>query len=469
MPSRVRPRLVGVLFLAFVPPLAAQATPPGFGRSVAAADVNGDGFADIVVGEPGFSGGREGEGRVLVYLGSAAGPESSPSWTQVGFQQHAHFGAALAGVGDMNGDGYEDVVVGAPDFDVLRREHLAGAGAAAATRVLADAGAVAFFLGSPSGLASTPVRFRPGVEHAEHLGISIASAGDIDANGFADVVVGATGTDAKRGAAFVFLGSTSAPGAFPSSIVFGATAEVRFGFAVGGGGDIDGDGFDDVLVGAPDEGSLERGAAFVYRGSATGLSAAPSWSLAGIGGSEGDFGAALTITGDLTLDGLDEVVVGDPLGRFLGSHSFTERAGYLEVFSGSLSGPTPIGTFFAEDAPFTPWEYGHAVCPRSDLNGDGQPECVGGGPTGIGAVRGVRRLALGVFVQGVTRTGSQLDAEFGAALAAGDVDGDGFEDLLVGEPSFDGGTLDQGRVRVLAGNTAFFSSFSTTTWFLSAP
>jgi len=443
---------------------------PQFGRAVATADVNGDGFADVLVGEPFYSGTHPEQGRVLLYLGSPQGPEGSPSWVHVGPQERAHLGAALANAGDLNGDGYEDVVIGVPDFDAVRRRIRSGSLTATRAHARRDAGLVAFFLGSPSGLASTPIRFLVGSEPMEHLGVSAASAGDVDADGLPDVIVGATGTAANRGAAFLFLGSTNGQGAFPAAVVLGPAANTRFGFAVGGGGDLDGDGFDDVLVGAPDGGANGFGSAHVYRGSAAGLGTSPAWTLTGSGVDEGDFGAALSIVGDLTRSGFDHAVVGDPLALYAaGGHVTTDHAGSLTAYTGSPAGPVLVDVVYATAlAPAGEFEYGRAVCTGSDLDGDGRPECMGGGPAG-GVVYAVRQVGFPIQSGGPLRFGSSPLAGFGAALAVGDVDGNGIDDLVVGEPLFDGVIPDAGRVTVLAGKPGFFSSLATTTWLLSAP
>ena len=82
-----------------------------------AGDVNGDGYSDVIVGAPRYDNGQTDEGRAFVYHGSAAGLAPPPAWTAEGNQAGADFGGSVATAGDVNGDGYSDVIVGAPVYD----------------------------------------------------------------------------------------------------------------------------------------------------------------------------------------------------------------------------------------------------------------------------------------------------------------------------------------------------------------
>jgi hypothetical protein len=114
----------------------------GYGLTVASAgDVNGDGYYDVIVGAPFGSNGQTNEGRVFIYYGTPSGPTLTPSWTAESNQAGALFGWAVAGLGDVNGDGYDDLAVGAPLFD----------------HTLTDEGAVFVYFGSDTGLSATPV------------------------------------------------------------------------------------------------------------------------------------------------------------------------------------------------------------------------------------------------------------------------------------------------------------------------
>ena len=89
-----------------------------FGQSVApAGDVDGDGFSDVIVGSSSYDNGQADEGRAFVYLGSATGPSATAGWTLEGDDADGDLGSAVAGAGDVNGDGYADLLVGADRYD----------------------------------------------------------------------------------------------------------------------------------------------------------------------------------------------------------------------------------------------------------------------------------------------------------------------------------------------------------------
>ena len=89
-----------------------------FGTSVATAgDVNGDGYDDVIVGAPDYSNGQTGEGAVFVYYGSAAGLNQTPNWMVESNQEYAAFGTSVATAGDVNGNGFDDIIIGAPGYE----------------------------------------------------------------------------------------------------------------------------------------------------------------------------------------------------------------------------------------------------------------------------------------------------------------------------------------------------------------
>jgi hypothetical protein len=244
-----------------------------FGTSVAAAgDVNGDGYADVIVGAQAYDNGQADEGAAFVFLGSASGiADSNPASADVAQleadQATAVFGGAVAGAGDVNGDGYADVIVGSEEYNAPSLNE----------------GAAFVFLGSASGIAdgnpaSAGVAQLESDQTGALLGTSVAGAGDVNGDGYADVIVGAEAYDAghvDEGAAFVFLGGAVGVGdGTPAT----ASAQIESDQAgallahVAGAGDVNGDGFADVIVGAEeyDAGQTGEGAAFVFLGNGGG-------------------------------------------------------------------------------------------------------------------------------------------------------------------------------------------------------
>ncbi len=230
-----------------------------FGNSVApAGDVNGDGFADVLVGAAGYNSGR---GKAYVYHGSPAGLGLSPAWSAVGENGGDYFGYSVASAGDVNGDGFADVLVGALVYNSGR-------------------GKAYVYHGSPAGLGLSPAWSAVGENGDDYFGISVASAGDVNGDGFADVLVGASGYNSSRGKAYVYHGSPAGLGLSPAWSAVGENSGDLFGYSVASAGDVNGDGFADVLVGAYSYNSY-RGKAYVYHGSPAGLGLSPTWSAVG--------------------------------------------------------------------------------------------------------------------------------------------------------------------------------------------
>ena len=314
-----------------------------YGASVALADVNGDGLEDRIVGadryDTGIAGGDE--GAVFVDYGSPTGEATLADWTALGDQGGARFGASVASAGDVNGDGYDDIIVGAAGYD----------------GVAPESGKVFVFYGSELGLsAGEPFVLSSAAEWSVEgrranvgLGGAVAGAGDVNGDGYADVLLGAS---QGAGAAYVFHGAEEglADGTRTSSLDDAAWSlesieeGAELGAAVASAGDVNGDGYFDVVVGAPGSTS-QAGAAYVFHGSELGLARGArevsqrqaSWSIAGAQ-RDARLGAAVASAGDVDGDGYDDVLLGAPLYDSLLDGIVLENDGAAYVCRGSENG-----------------------------------------------------------------------------------------------------------------------------------
>ena len=154
------------------------------GESVASAgDVNGDGYSDVIVGGFKYSHPETKEGVAYLFLGSSSGLSWTPDWQAESDQQFAEYGQSVASAGDVNQDGYNDLLVGAPWYSNGHNYE----------------GRVYLYFGSPTGLLSSPVYIAESNQESANLGYSAASAGDVNGDGIADIIVGARNYDGGQG------------------------------------------------------------------------------------------------------------------------------------------------------------------------------------------------------------------------------------------------------------------------------
>ena len=310
-----------------------------FGASACAVgDLNGDGHMDVLVGSPTGSH-PAGEARVLSGLDGS----TILGWT--GQTAGEQFGRSLAGLGDLNADGHPDVAIGAPHAD--------GVGL--------KCGRVTFF----SGLDGSVLRAHEGAAAWDFYGSALASAGDVDADGLRELLIGAPFSDENgfnSGSAYLMSG---ADGSLLRSF-HGSAIGDQFGTRLDAGLDVDGDGVPDCALGAPgsDRGGLDAGEVRIHSGADGALIHRVTGRLAG------DGLHAVALVGDLDGDGQSEWVVGasaDDAGAI--------EAGSIRLLSGreghelaSFAGPEAYG-----------W-LGAALCRLGDLDGDHRPEFAAGAP-----------------------------------------------------------------------------------------
>jgi hypothetical protein len=365
------------------------------GVSVCGADLNGDGYSDIIAG--GHTAGGN-TGQVRIWYGGNTGPSPAASnVTLSGFGPGTrYFGAWVAPAGDTNGDGYPDLIVGEPyGVDPVTP--------------LSQQGRAYVYKGSAAGIVTTPIWARSGLQVGEHFGQCVSGAGDVNGDGFADVVIGAPDFDtdnggpsllADAGRAVVVLGSPSGPGpnGGEGSVL---AAGWRYGAAVAGAGDVNGDGYSDVIIGAPGAtGTISgEGAAVVLPGYSSGVGGT-MWAQYG-GEAFGGFGSAVSSAGDADGDGLSDVLVGAVFQDAGGA----QDQGRVSIFRGPLPAGAPAfwnatgGSSFAN--------IGHSLANAGDVNGDGWTDLVFGLPgyAGTGYRQGLSRLYYGAKGNGLFQLG----------------------------------------------------------------
>ena len=409
----------------------------GFGVVVATAgDVNGDGYSDVIVGAPLYDSGQPDEGKVFVYYGSAAGLPASPNWTAESNQASAEFGNNAATAGDVNGDGYSDVVVGAYRYDNGQN----------------DEGRAFVYHGSASGLSATPNWTAESNQANARFGLGVSAAGDVNGDGYGDLVVGAyqyDNTFTDEGCIFVYAGTATGLVSTPNWIVFGGQTGAGFGGSVSTAGDVNGDGYSDVIAGAYgfDNGQTDEGKVFVYHGSPFGISLIANWS-AESNQNFAYYGISVSTAGDINGDGYSDVVI----GSYLYDNGQTDE-GAAFVYNGSVSGLSSVPGWIGEGNQNNA-SYGLSVHTAGDVNGDGYADIIVGaylydnGQADEGSAFIYKGSAAGLSASPYwTGESNQSGAAYGwSVCTAGDVNGDGYSDVLSGARFYDNEQNDEGRV-----------------------
>lgn len=339
-----------------------------FGYSVAnAGDVNNDGWNDLLIGSPNhYHEGISGQpGAAYLYYGSSSGLQVDYEWMAVGPSRDTHLGNVVAAAGDVNNDGYDDVLIA----------QRGDASQSAPSMVY-------LYLGSGSGLESTPQRtYNLLTAYPESSGLSLSGLGDVNSDGYSDFAIGLPyfdlDEDDNTGQVQVFYGSHRdfLPSS-PSWIYNGSNRSDFFGASVAGG-DANNDGLQDLVVGAPgydDYYIINAGAAYLFPGTATGLSLAPTW-IAHSNRPDSGFGISAAFLGDVNGDYFNDVVIG--------AYKYSmanEQMGAAFVFSGQLDGFSPVAVWSGYGNQSTT-EYGFSVSGAGDVNDDGLADLIVGAPT----------------------------------------------------------------------------------------
>ncbi|EDX83171.1 type I secretion target GGXGXDXXX repeat protein domain protein [Synechococcus sp. PCC 7335] len=393
-----------------------------------AGDVNGDGFDDVIVGalfaDP--NGRYSGESYVVFGTDGGFGSaldlsrlDGSNGFVLSGIEETDFSGVSVSGAGDVNGDGFDDLIIGASAADPNGRS-------SGESYVVFGRDSVFDATFELSSLDGSNGFVLNGIDMSDFSGVSVSGAGDVNGDGLDDLIIGASAADPNgrsSGESYVVFGSDTGfePVLELSNLtgnngftIAGVNEDDRAGASVSSAGDVNGDGFDDLIIGAPYAGPSHVGESYVVFGSDTGFE--PVLELSSLDGSNGFVlngineddlsGRPVSGAGDVNGDGFDDLIIGAP-----GADPNGNRSGESYVVFGSDVG---------FDAAFD----------LSDLDGSN-----------------------GFVLNGVDAG----DASGGSVSGAGDFNGDGFDDFIIGADLSDPNGRYSGESYVVLGSDEGFA------------
>ncbi len=389
----------------------------------------------------------------VIFSSPLRAESESPKATITGSNQYDYFGWNVSSAGDVNGDGYDDIIAGAPGYDSARGRTYIFFGGPWLTGDLAVGEANVTLNGSAQG---------------DEFGWDVSGAGDVNNDTFDDVIIGAPGRNSDTGAVYIFYGNASMPLLINSTdanvTIRGGALGDEFGSSVSDTGNINYDDYDDVIVGAPKNNS-NTGAAYVFYGNQSDgiIIDTGNANVTLIGQSIADrFGFSVSGAGDANKDNCDDMIVGGP---------GADKA-YIFFGNTSLSGVIDAGNANVTINSLSGDNFGWSVSGAGDVDNDGYDDVIVGAPLNNSAT-GAAYIFNGIYIKtesagdryinltdgdsaSVTLTGENTGEMFGYSVScAGNVNGDSYDDIIVGAPMF---TTDLDIVSGDVGNNVIFHS-----------
>jgi len=369
-----------------------------FGTSVSSAgDVNGDSYSDIIVGAPGDRG-------IYLYFGGDT-MDNIVDLKIRGETWDERFGVAVSTAGDVNGDGFSDIIIGKEGLSSIT-------------------GSAYIYFGGVNIDSISDLTLNSELNNS-YFGTAVSTAGDVNGDGYSDVIVGAFRYINNTGRAYIFYGGENMDN-IADVILTGDIPESFFGCSVKTAGDINGDGFSDVLVGAWGY-SGYKGRAYVFYGSSS-MDSIADVVMTGVAVNDA-FGISVSTAGDLNKDGYSDVIIG--------SSGYNGYVGRAYVYLGGVIMNN------IEDIIYSGFgkNFGISVSVVGDINGDGFSDVIVG-EEGNNIDTGKAYIFFGglamLNIPDIIFNGETQNSFYGYSVStAGDVNGDGYSDALVGAPGFE--------------------------------
>lgn len=415
-------------------------------------DVDGDGKADLGVGAYNADAGGTDRGQAYFFISGLSGTEllgglvpGDAYLTISATENSASLGNYVSTVGDFNADGYSDMTIGAAMTN--------GGGN--------DRGQVIIFFGGSSLSSALSIAdfdvVLTGSDQSGYFGSSASAAGDLNGDGYDDLVVGAYGAgDNNQGEAYIFLGGPTLAGEIRASTadttITGNANSDRLGFlnSISAGGDVNGDGIDDLIVGAY-QAAANKGQAYVFFGSENGIDNCALFNpcqadITFNGDAILDYlGFSVSIAGDVNGDGIDDIAIGafgagdNDEGQvmvFFGSPGYTTDSNSYPFSIPNSSANATLTGFAAND------RFGSVVSTAGDVNNDGYDDLIVGAFQYFQATtnKGVSYYYRGDWLTGDLSTsdgiqimqGDRNNDYFGFYGTIGDLNGDDYDDIAIG-------------------------------------